>query len=212
MPNHQPNTSRRHFLTLSVTTTLLGLIPQPSYANTIREIQGQVRVNNVPATLDTPIQPGDTIKTGPNSQIIFVIGEDAYQLGAHTTLRFRYNPGNSFVNAMRLITGTLLGVFGKGRKTIQSPTASLGIRGTGLFIQIEPNNTYFCTCYGETEIITNSTTRHLQPVTATHHQAYSISHDIENPIIYSDIMKSHTDEELHHLESLVGRQPPANFK
>jgi len=210
MPNN--NTSRRHFLILSVIASLLGFIPQPNYANTIREIQGKVWVNNVSATLDTPIQPSDIIKTGANSRIIFVIGDDVYQLGSHTTLRLRYNPGNSFVNAMRLITGTLLGAFGKGRKTIQSPTATLGIRGTGLFIKIEPNKTYFCTCYGETEIITSSTTRHLQPVTATHHKAYSISHDAENPIIYSDIMKSHTDEELHHLESLVGQQPPANFK
>ncbi|HEC86216.1 MAG: hypothetical protein DRR08_10905 [Candidatus Parabeggiatoa sp. nov. 2] len=198
---------RRRFLTLSASATLLGFMPRLSYASQIREMRGKVWVNNRLATLDTPIKPGDTIKTGANSRVIFIIGDDVYKLGARSTLRLRYS-GNRFVNAMRLISGTLLGVFGKGRKTIDSPTATLGIRGTGLFIKIEPNSTYFCTCYGETEIYTRGTQIRKQYMTATHHMAYSISHDAQNPRIYSDIMKDHTDDELYYLESLVGRKPP----
>jgi hypothetical protein len=205
---------RRQFLTLSVSATLLGLMPALCYANIIREMHGEVRVNNRPATLETPIKPGDTVKTGTNSQITFVIGDDAYQLGPRSTLRLRYNSDNPIVNALRLVSGTLLGIFGKGHgnRILQGPTATIGIRGTGLFLQVTSNETYFCTCYGQTEIITNShTKRQLQPVSANYHIAYSINHDIDNPHVFSDIMKDHTDEELYHLESLVGRQPPANF-
>jgi len=211
MRDDKRNFSRRRFLTLSASASLLGLMPRLSYANVIREMHGKVWVNNRLITKDTPIKPGDTVKTGVKSQIIFVIGDDVYKLGAHSTLRLRYNPGNRFVNAMRLVSGTLLGVFGKGRKTIQSPTVTLGIRGTGLFLKVEPHNTYFCTCYGETEIYTHDKPQ-LQFVSTTHHTAYSINHNVEQPKVFSDTMKYHTDEELHYLESLVGRKPPASFK
>src|SRR5210317_1982465 len=104
---------RRQFLTLSVSATLLGMISPLCYGNIIHEMQGQVWVNSIPATLETPIKPGDTVKTGANSQMTFIIGDDVYQLGARSTLRLRYNPKNPIVNALRLISGTLLGVFSK---------------------------------------------------------------------------------------------------
>jgi len=211
MQNNQLNVfSRRHFLTLSVLATLGLWTPRLSYANVIRTITGKVWINDVLATPDTLIKPGDTIKTGSKSQIIFVINEDVYKLGAHSNLRLRYNPGNNrFVNAMRLFSGALMGVFGKGhRRVIQSPTATMGIRGTGLYLKVEPDSSYFCTCYGDTEIIRHTETRHIQPISTTHHKAYSITHDVHHPQIFSDTMKYHTDEELYYLESLVGRKPP----
>jgi hypothetical protein len=215
MQNDQVQTSRRQFLTLSVSATLLGLMPAFCYANVIREMQGQVWVNNQIATLNSLIQPGDTVKTGAQSRIIFVIGDDVYKLGARSTLRLRYNPGNLIVNALSLVSGSLLSIFGKSseNRILQAPTATIGIRGTGLYLQVTTDNTYFCTCYGNTEIITNSlATRHLQPVNATYHVAYSIGHDVHNPPVSSDIMKNHTDDELFYLESLVGRQPPVDFR
>jgi len=215
MPNDQLNSSRRRFLAVSASATLLGLMPEFSYASVIRTMQGQVWVNSVLATLNTVIKPGDIVKTGANSQVIFVIGDDVFKLGARSILRLRYNPGFSIVNAMRLISGSLLGVFGKrdGNRVIETQTATIGIRGTGLFLETNPNNTYFCTCYGDTEIITHGSNRQIKPVNAAYHKAYSISrHDAHNTAIASDTMKAHTDDELYYLESLVGRQPPASFK
>jgi hypothetical protein len=215
MQNDKLNFSRRHFLTLSTSATLLGLMPGLCYANIIRKMYGKVWINNAPATLDTLIEAGDTIKTGANSQVIFIMGDDVYKLGARSTLRLRYNPDeSSIVKAMRLFSGTLMGVFGKSDdgKVIESPTATMGIRGTGLFIQIEPESTYFCTCYGDTEIITHDASRHLQKISTLNHVAYSVSHDAHQPRLFSDTMKHHTNEELHYLESLVGRKPPVNFK
>jgi hypothetical protein len=214
MSNAQLNSSRRRFLAISASTALFGFIPQLTYANVIRTMQGQVWVNNKPANSNTIIKAGDIVKTGVNSKVIFVIGDDVYQLGARSTLRLRYNPGFSVVNAMRLISGSLLGVFGKhkGGKIIETQTMTMGIRGTGLFVKTEPNHTYFCTCYGHTEIITHDNNRELKSVNTDYHKAYSINHDGHQTQIISDGMKDHTDEELYYLESLVGRQPPASFK
>lgn len=115
----QSNLTRRGFLTLSAATSLLGLIPVVSYANIIHEMRGKVWVNNLTATSTTMIKPGDTVKTGENSRIIFVMGEDVYQLGSWSTLRLRGDEENSWMNTMRLLNGTLMSVFSKGERIIQ---------------------------------------------------------------------------------------------
>lgn len=207
----QSNLTRRYFLTLSAVTSLISLIPVRSYANIIREITGKVWVNNILATSSTMIKPGDTVKTGEESRIIFVMGEDVYQLGSRSTLRLRGDEENSLVNTMRLLNGTLMSTFGQGERIIQPPTAAIGIRGTGIFIQVNPKGTYFCTCYGTTEITLRNNQR-VQPVSSTHHQAYFITHNLADPQIYTDTLKGHQDQELFYLESLVGRKPPNYFK
>jgi len=206
--------TRRDFLTLSASTGLLGLMPTLSYANTIKEMQGRVWVNNDQATLATVIKPGDIIITGPNSSLIFVIEEDVYKLGPRSTLRLQTNAGSGIVQAMRFISGAFTAVFGSGEKDIHVPSATIGIRGTGFYLQKETNSTYFCTCYGETEIATN-TLSHRQQVSATHHQAYSIANSTQNKtseVILPQTMRGHSDQDLIDLEALVGRRPPASFK
>ena len=207
----QFNLTRRVFLTLSTAAGLLGLIPVVSYANIIREVKGKVWVNNITATSTTLIKPGDTVKTGENGRIIFVIGEDVYRLGSRSTLRLRGDEENSLVSTMRLLNGTLMSVFGKGSRVIQPPTAAIGIRGTGIFIQVNPKGTYFCTCYGHTEITLRGNQR-VQSVSSNHHQAYFITHNLDDPQISTDTLKEHQDQELFYLESLVGRKPPNYFK
>jgi hypothetical protein len=203
--------TRRDWLTLAVTTGLLELIPSISYANIIHEIKGKVWVNNISAALTTLIKPGDTVKTGADSKIIFVMDEDVYRLGSHSTLRLRGDEGSSLVNTMRLLNGTLMSVFSKGERVIQPPTAAIGIRGTGVFIQVSAKGTYFCTCYGTTTI-TLPGNQPVQSVSATHHQAYFITHNLDNPQISTNNLKGHQDRELFYLESLVGRKPPSYFK
>ena len=214
LENEKPesaNLTRRQWLTLSVATGLLELIPGVSYANIIHEIKGKVWVNNTSATLTSLIKPGDTVKTGSNSGIIFVMGEDVYRLGSHSTLRLRGDETSSLVNTMRLLNGTLMSVFSKGERVIQPPTAAIGIRGTAVFIQVNTKGTYFCTCYGTTTITLQGNQR-VQSVNATHHRAYFITHNLNNTQISADTLKGHQDRELFYLESLVGRKPPSHFK
>lgn len=205
------NLTRRHWLTLVAATSLVGLIPSFSYANVIREVKGKVWVNNTSATLTTVIKPGDTVKTGANSKIIFVMGEDVYRLGSHSTLRLRGDETSSLVSTMRLLNGTLMSVFSKGERVIRPPTAAIGIRGTGVFVRVNTKGTYVCTCYGITTITLRGNQR-VQPVRANHHQAYFITHNLNNPQISADTLKGHQDQELFSLEALVGRKPPSYFK
>jgi hypothetical protein len=208
MSNHNLKLTRRHFLTLSASATLLILVPEVSYAKIIREIEGTVWINQDRATLDAVIQPGDTITTGDNSKIIFVMGQDVYKLGSNSVLKLQKSKDYSLVKAMRVISGALTAVFAKGEKEIYSPTAALGIRGTGLFLKIEQDRTYFCNCYGKSEVVTTGSLPQRRTLSATHHQACAISHDTHHPLISSDTLREHQDKDLIYLEAFVGRKPP----
>lgn len=208
--------SRRHFLTLSI----FGLIPACHFHNqAIREMKGQVKVNAKMATLGTFIGPGDIVATGKQSKVFFTLGEDAYSLGEESVLQLatptetgsfwlRNSHAGDMVQFLRLLQGTVIAVFGEGEKKIVAPTAAIGIRGTGLCLHIGPEQTYFCTCYGETNIITMAGQQRVQ---ATHHKAYSISHDAI-PVLTDESKKYHEDADMNYLESLVGRQPPPGFR
>src|SRR5687768_11634131 len=52
----------------------------------IYRITGTVTVNGQPATLQTPIRPGDTVVTGEGSEVICVVGGHSMILRAQTTL------------------------------------------------------------------------------------------------------------------------------
>ena len=44
-------------------------------------------------------------------------------------------------------------MFPKGRQLrLTTQTATIGIRGTGVYVEAEPSQTYFCTCYGIADV------------------------------------------------------------
>jgi len=215
MLNNKMVLSRRHFLTLPI----FGLIPACySHVQAIHKMEGRVKINARMATLSMPIKLGDIISTGKHSKVSFTLEEDAFSLGEQSILQLiepievgslwlRNSYAESTTQSLRLLQGTLIAVFGKGEKQISAPTAAIGIRGTGVCLNVGLKHTYFCTCYGETDIITAAG---QQRVSATHHKAHLISHH-DTPVITSDDRKYHTDEDMDYLESLVGRQTPPGF-
>ncbi|OQW91647.1 MAG: hypothetical protein BWK79_16390 [Beggiatoa sp. IS2] len=216
--------SRRNFLGTSI--ALLGMINGCSvHLPVIRKMQGGVRVNDTPATFDTRIHSGDTITTETNSSVVCVIGDNAYQLGENSQMQIHwrslddswgqlirpsYAEDGTFVNTLRMISGTLTSVFGSSEKQIHIPSATIGIRGTGVFIKINSDSTYFCTCYGQTQVTTKQSSQQI--VSATHHKAFLLSHDTNNPTIISQDLKFHQDSDLYPLVALVGKQLPVDFK
>ena len=201
--------NRRKFLTLSASTPLLGLFPEQSHASPIREMSGKVWVNDVPATLQTLIRAGDTVSTGSQSKIVFVIGSDVFKLGEDSILKLEEGE-STFINTLRLVSGKLMGAFGKGNKYVHSPSATIGIRGTGIFMNVGAQYTYFCNCYGQTELTALSQQPYRYSLESKHHQAVVVNHG--DAKVLKGILKYHRDEELYELESLVGRQPPESFK
>jgi hypothetical protein len=181
----------------------------------VYRVSGTVSVNSQPATLQTLIKPGDTVETAPNGEIIFAVAEEAFLLRGGSRMVIEQPPVRSgLVTAMRLVTGKVLSVFGKGRPTrIVTATSTIGIRGTGVYAETDPEQTYFCTCYGIAEVAANNDPASKETVVSTHHDRplYILAKGKQGASIRGAPFINHTDQELMLIEALVGRVPPFVF-
>ncbi len=177
----------------------------------LHKLRGSVTVNGKPAREGQLVGAGDTVVTGPGSEAIYVIGQDAFLQRESSTVSFG---ADAALNLMRVVTGKLLSVFGKGKKTIQVSTATIGIRGTGCYIEDEGEGararTYFCLCYGDVELIPSAAPHERETYSTTHHDKPMYVHnDMKMPkMMVPASVINHTDDELKLLEALVGRWPP----
>lgn len=182
----------------------------------IYRITGQAMVNGKTATLQTRIAPGDTIATGKDSEIIFVIGGHAMLLrdrGQLVLEAAKQSATTLLITALRLLNGKLLSVSRDTPQRVETSTGSIGIRGTGFYVESSPEQTYFCTCYGVTDVAAIADPSSKITVTAQHHDrpltilknAARGQHIVDAPFI------NHTDQELALIETLVGRTPPFVF-
>ena len=181
----------------------------------IYRLSGRVSVNGTPATLKTRIGPNDTIETGKSSEVVFVNGVSAFVLRESSRMSLEQQRAtNVLTNALRLVTGKVLAVFGPNNpQRIDTATATIGIRGTGIYAETDPEQTYFCTCYGVTDINANSEPNSRKTVTSTHHDepVYILSKPKDGETIRKAPFINHTDQELMLIEALVDRSPPFVF-
>lgn len=254
------NIGRRSALTTLATSVLIGVQALFPGINGVRllkfafamgnadipqgmhKIQGDVRINNIPAQNGDIVSTGDIITTGAASMAMFVCGTSAYMMRENSRLIMdssdtsETSKEQKAINALRLLDGKLLSVFGSGNKNIETPTAYIGIRGTGIYLEVDNKKTYLCTCYGTVTVSSKSDPEEKVKLTTWHHEApryiYKSYPDIPyqkaDPVGKTGVssesttnsksniadlitrapMKNHTDAELIMLESIAGRIPP----
>ena len=180
--------------------------PPWPHATGVRHTRGKVEINGRPAEVGMPVSPGDTVSTAADGEAIYVIGSDAFLQRGSSTIAFSATPAAAF---LRVVTGRLLSVFGKSERRITTPTATIGIRGTGCYIEAEAGRVYFCLCYGSALVIPHAAPDHLERLTTRHHDRPLLIHDRGNlPLLAEAAVVNHSDAELEWLERLVGRRPP----
>jgi hypothetical protein len=169
----------------------------------VYRVRGDVRINGEPARQGQEIRVGDTVTTGPGAELVLVVGRDAYMVRERSSLSFG-------ADALRVVTGAVLSVFGTGgKRSIATPTATIGIRGTGVYVEVEPSRTYVCTCYGEAELASVADPSAREIVRTQHHEAprYIMGSGSPQMLMQAPVV-NHSDAELILLEGLVGRRPP----
>lgn len=195
----------------------LGRRPGPLPAGrSVYRLSGAVSVNRVAATLDTAIRPGDVIETGSDGEIIFVMGIHAMILRARSKLTVQgesTGAGVAVMRAMSLAVGKLLTVSRDSRTRISTPTAAIALRGTGWYLEAEPDQTYFCTCYGAIDVQAVNDARSRETIRSRHHDrpVYILGEAPEGQAIRDAPFLNHTDQELALIEALVGRLQPNIF-
>ncbi|MCW9035864.1 MAG: FecR family protein [Rhodospirillales bacterium] len=206
--------NRRRLLLWTLRASAVGFasfLPSPLKAMVrpgMRSTRGTVRINGFEAQPDQIVRPGDTVSTDTQGEAIFIVGSDAYLLREDSEVSFPMQ--NSTVKAFSLISGKILAVFGKGKTSINTPFATIGIRGTGIYIEAYPERDYICLCYGKA-VLRSKINRSAGKVLDTfHHDAPQNFYKDPNRsggLVESAKMVNHQDEELIMLEALVGRIP-----
>lgn len=184
----------------------------------IYRLTGTVTVNEVPATLQTQVRPGDTVETGRDSEIVFVIDGHSMLLRAQSRLEIaaparREGAAALLLSGLRLLTGGVLSVSRASPMRVETANASIGVRGTGWYAEAQPALTYFCTCYGVADIGARDDPASRQTVQAKHHDRplYVVSDAPSGQRVRNAPFINHTDQELMLIETLVGRTPPFVF-
>jgi len=176
----------------------------------VAHVKGDARINGVPAKVGMDVKAGDLVTTGPGGEIAFVVGRDAFLVRANSRVEVEGEKGSLIAAGLRILTGAVLSVFTPGQpKRVQTATSTIGIRGTGLYVEAEEARTYVCTCYGSAEIVSTADPSAREIVRTTHHEQprYVMAKGAPQMLTGAPVI-NHTDAELTMLESLCGRQPP----
>jgi hypothetical protein len=172
----------------------------------MHKIKGEVRINGKLARKGQLVLPGDKVTTGADGEAVYVIDRNAFLQRSSSVVEFGKETAKAF---FRVVTGRILSVFGHGKKTLEVPTATIGIRGTACYIEAEPKKVYFCLCYGTAEIEPNAEPGRVEHIQTRHHDHPIYIHsDTGMPSMVNSKMMNHTDEELSMLEWLNRRRPP----
>jgi hypothetical protein len=177
---------------------------------------GSVTVDDQPATFATTVRPGSTVACGDNSETIFVVGTNAMLLRARSRLVIEAAASpdlrSTVIQGLRLV-GRVLSVSRDSGMEIRTATATIGIRGTGWYAESDPDLTYFCTCYGDTDLFSNDDPTSRASISAKQHDrpVYVAREGAAGERIRNAPFVNHTDQELALIEALVGREPPFVF-
>ena len=198
-------------MTLNVTLAIrnvLAMADVPAVPG-VRHLKGTLSINGKAAKVGDLVAPGDLLVTGADSEALVVHNQDALLIRANTRLRID-SDDQTFINLMRITAGAVLSVWGPRKQAlgITTPIASIGIRGTGIYVDSTPEFTYACTCYGGADLVPTAAPDKLRTVQTTYHDApFFIYPNAEAPLVSGPVI-NHTDEELIMLEALFRREPP----
>lgn len=82
-----------------------------------------------------------------------------------------------------------------------------------MYLRASMDNTYFCTCYGDTDVAARGDPAESLKVRTKHHdRPLSILSNIrDGHYIHAAVFEDHKDVEVALINALVGREPPSSF-
>lgn len=201
---------RRGFLQAAAAWTSMGgfAAAQAQSRSNVVELVGDATVNGRRLLSQQGVQSGDEIVTGPDSRLVFVIGNSAFHVRQNSRMTVERGATLNAVSLLRLVTGAVVSVWGKGSsRQIVTPTMTAGIRGTGVYTEIFENQggrSYFCNCYGTVDM---SSGRDKALSYSNYHQAFwGEVQPKEGRSLTPAKALNHTDEELEFLAQLVNQR------
>lgn len=201
---------RRSFLQAAAAWTAMGgfAAAHAQARSNVVELRGDALVNGQRLRPETIVQTGDSLETGPDSNLIFVIGTSAFHVRQNSRLTVERGNTLNAVSVLRMLTGAVVSVWGKGSsRQIVTPTITAGIRGTGVYTEVFPAQnyrSYFCNCYGVVDMGAGPDKAISR---ADYHQSFWGEAEPKNGRFLTPAKAiNHTDEEVEFLAELAGQR------
>lgn len=199
---------RRDTLKAAAAWVALGGLPAAvaQQRSNVVQLVGDALINGRRLLPQQTIQTGDQLQTGPGASLIFLIGNAAFQVRQNSMMTVERGATLSAVSLLRLISGAVVSVWGKGTsRAIVMPTMTAGIRGTGVYSEVFPDQRdYFCNCYGTVDLDAGGEKTLSK---AEYHQAFwGEPSPREGRLLTPARAINHSDEELEFLGRLIGQR------
>ncbi len=201
---------RRQFLSAAAAWTAMGgfAAAHAQQRSNIVELVGDAQLNGGRLLPLQTIQTGDEIVTGPDTTLIFVVGNSSFKVRQNSRLSVERGNSLNTVSLLRLLSGAIVSVWGKGpNRQIVTPTLTAGIRGTGVYTEIfasQNGRGYFCNCYGTVEMTSGPDSVTSR---ADYHQAFwGEVVPKQGRYLTPAAAINHGDEELENLARLVDQR------
>lgn len=201
---------RRDTLKAAAAWVAMGGLPaaMAQQRSNVVELVGDVLLNGRRMAPQQTIQTGDEIATGPASRLTFVLGNAAMHVRQNSRLTVERGITLHTVSLLRLLTGAVGSAFGQGpSRTIVTPTLTAGIRGTGVYTEVFPeqgNRSYFCNCYGTVEMEAGG--NRALSVSSYHQSFWGEAQPKAGRFLTPAPALNHTDEELEFLARLIDQR------
>ncbi len=201
---------RRSFLQAAAAWTAMGGFEaaHAQQRSNIVELVGDVSINGERLLPRRTIQTGDQIATGPDSNLVFAIGNSSFLVRQNSRMTVERGATLNTVSLLRLLTGAVASVWGRGSsRQIVTPTLTAGIRGTGVYTEVLPDQayrSYFCNCYGTVEM--NAGGDRLVSRSSYHQSFWGEAQPRNGRLLTPANAINHTDEEMEYLARLVNQQ------
>jgi hypothetical protein len=201
---------RRSFLGAAASWAASGGIAgaQAQARSNIVELIGDARLNGAALRPEQTIQTGDDITTGPGSSLVFVIGNSALRVRQNSRLAVERGPSLFAISVLRLVSGGVASVWGQGaRRQIVTPTLTAGIRGTGVYAEVQPDRggrSYLCNCYGVVDLANGADS--VTSRSEYHQGFWGEAQPVNGRLLTPAPAINHTDEELEALGRLVSQR------
>lgn len=202
---------RRDVVSAAAAWVAMGGLPMAvaqQRSNVVQQI-GDALLNGTRLQPGQTIQTGDQLQTGPGSSLIFVMGNASFLVRQNSMVTVERGATLSAVSLLRMVTGAVASVWNKGAsRAIITPTITAGIRGTGVYAEIQPNRegrTYFCNCYGTVDLDAGGNQKVSE---AQYHQSFwaEAQPNKDGTRLTSAGYLNHTDEEQEFLANLIDQR------
>ncbi|HBL56416.1 MAG TPA: hypothetical protein EYM80_12075 [Deltaproteobacteria bacterium] len=83
------------------------------------------------------VSNASTLSTSSDGSAVFLVGQDAFWLRKNSKVVLNPAIEKNIISGLQLFSGAILSVFAKGNRLLRTPTALIGIKGTGAYLEFD---------------------------------------------------------------------------